>query len=87
MVLKINLDTIDKCEKLVQICKRYQDVTIVDVYYGHYVVDGCSFLGVMSLLLHEVEINIIESKKVTDNIYPIKEMMIQELNDIGAWRE
>ena len=86
-MLKIKLDTIEKCEKLVQICKKYQDVTIVDIYYGHYVVDGCSFLGVMSLLLHEVEINVVESKRVTDDIHPIKEMMTEELKNIGAWRE
>lgn len=44
----------DDAEALVAYCKRFKDNGDIDVRYAHYVVDGCSYLGVLSLVGHEV---------------------------------
>lgn len=78
---KINLDTIKKCEDLARICQKYQNKINVDICYGRYLVDGCSVLGVMSLLLHEAEIWIPKTDEIVTKKFE------EEIAEIGAWKE
>ncbi|WP_281696647.1 hypothetical protein [Bacteroides clarus] len=41
-------------KKLIQLCEKYHDRMEVDVIHGRYIIDGCSMLGVHSLLGHTV---------------------------------
>lgn len=63
MLYKINLSSIDKCRDLVDICNAYRNDVGVDVSYTRYLVDACSFLGVLSLLNHTVALMINSSNK------------------------
>ena len=78
---KIELETTDICEELTKICQKYQDLLKVDICFGRYLVDGCSLLGVMSLMLHEVQICIPENAE---------ECVIKDFEDeiikIGAFK-
>lgn len=78
---KIKLDTVNKCEKLVDACIRFQHKINIDICYGRYLIDGCSILGVMSLIPHEVEIWI---PKTDENITAAFE---EEITEAGAWKE
>ena len=51
-MLNYNLDSVQSAEKLVRLCEKYRDeVEIdIDVIYGRQTVDGCSLLGVTSLI-------------------------------------
>ena len=51
---RINLDSIEKCRQLSNLCEKYKYNTEVDVSHSRYLVDGCSFLGVLSLLTNDV---------------------------------
>lgn len=55
-MISYSLNTIDDAEKLVDICKRYKKEYQMDtdVCFAQYTVNGCSLLGVTSLLGHFV---------------------------------
>lgn len=53
-MLSFNLDSKESAEKLIRLCEKYRDDTEVDVICGRQTVDGCSLLGVMSLIGHFV---------------------------------
>lgn len=78
---KIKLDTTQICDDLVRICQKYGSKMNVDICFGRYLVDGCSILGVMSLLLHEVEIWIPKTDETTLKRFE------EEITEIGAWKE
>ena len=73
----LNLDTLDKANKLVKICEKY-DIDF-DVLYGRYIIDGKSVLGVTSLIGH-----IIKIIPNTNDIL-LLEYIIKDLEEIGAW--
>lgn len=78
---KIKLDTTQTCDALVRICQKYSAKMDVDICYGRYLVDGCSILGVMSLMLHEVEICMSKTNEI------IIKNFEKEIAGIGAWKE
>lgn len=78
---KIRLETTDICEELVDICVKFKDLLNVNICYGRYLVDGCSLLGVMTLLLHDVEIVIPKAEECV-----VKDFE-DEISRIGAWKE
>ena len=80
-MIYIKLDTLEIASKLVKICENYKAHMDIDVILGKYVVDGCSFLGVISLLD-----NVVEVKPITDDDLLV-EYFIKELKDIGALTE
>ena len=51
-MLNYNLDSLQSAEKLVRLCEKYRDEMEldIDVIYGRQTVDGCSLLGVTSLI-------------------------------------
>lgn len=53
-MLSFNIDSMKSAEKLIHLCEKYHDKMEVDVIHGRYIIDGCSMLGVHSLLGHTV---------------------------------
>ena len=51
-MLSFNLDSVQSAEKLIRLCEKYRDNMDldVDVIHGRQTVDGCSLLGVTSLI-------------------------------------
>ena len=51
-MLNYNLDSVQSAEKLVRLCEKCRDEMEmdVDVTHGRQTVDGCSLLGVTSLI-------------------------------------
>ena len=43
-------------EKLIRLCEKYHDDMDIDIMHGRTVVDGCSLLGVTSLIGHFVTV-------------------------------
>lgn len=78
---KIKLDTVEKCEELVNTCIKYKSKINIDICYGRYLVDGCSILGVMSLIPHEVEVWIPKADKKTTSAFK------KDITEVGAWKE
>ena len=65
--------------KFVNICTRYKEKTYVDVVYGRYTLDGCSVLGVSSLIG-----NIVKIIPSTDDALLLGYLR-KDLEEIGAW--
>ena len=76
----LDLSSIDKCRDLCDLCDRYQEID-VDICYKRYLVDGRSFLGILSLLNHKVVVVI-----HTDSKYK-KESFEEDLKKIGGQDE
>lgn len=76
MVL-LNLDSLDKVEKLTRVCERY-DVD-VDIIHGRYTINGKSVLGVTSLIGNIVKI----IPDTNDNL--MLGYITRDLIEIGAW--
>ena len=49
-MLNFNLNSRSAAEKLIRLCEFYKDVMSVDVVCGRQILDGCSMLGVVSLI-------------------------------------
>lgn len=51
-MLYYNLDSLQSAEKLVRLCEKYRDEMEldIDIIYGRQTIDGCSLLGVASLI-------------------------------------
>ena len=64
-MLNYNLDSVQSAEKLVRLCEKYRDEMEldIDVIYGRQTVDGCSLLGVTSLIGHFVTIKPVEKDR------------------------
>ena len=76
----LDLNNIDKCQELCDLCDRHSDID-VDVCYKRYLVDGRSFLGILSLLNHKVIIVIHTDSKFK------KESFMDDLKEIGGQYE
>lgn len=72
-MLNYNLASCEAASKLIRLCEAYKNKMEVDVIHGRYVIDGCSLLGVHSLIS-----NIISLDPQTDN----KELLQQFSNDL-----
>lgn len=55
-MLNYNLDSVQAANKLVQLCEKYHEDMDIDIVHGRYIIDGCSMLGVHSLIGHIVSI-------------------------------
>lgn len=53
-MLNYNIDSVQSAEKLIRLCEKYHDDMDIDIIHGRTVVDGCSLLGVASLIGHFV---------------------------------
>lgn len=53
-MLSFNIDSGESASKLIHLCEKYHDRMEIDVIHGRYVIDGCSTLGVHSLVGHTV---------------------------------
>lgn len=51
-MLNYNLDSVQSAERLIRLCEKYRDEMEldIDVISGRQTVDGCSLLGVTSLV-------------------------------------
>ena len=74
----IKIDSLETVNKLVSICNEYKSRAYVDVIYGRYTVDGCSVLGVASLMGNIVRVK--TNPDINDELY-------EDLKLIGAWVE
>jgi hypothetical protein len=80
-MIYIKLDTLEVANKLVKICEQYKTHVDIDVILGKYVVDGCSFLGVISLLDNIVKI----VPNTNDSL--LLGYFTRDIQEIGAWTE
>lgn len=55
-MLNYNIDSVQSAEKLIRLCEKYHDDMDIDIMHGRTVVDGCSLLGVTSLIGHFVTV-------------------------------
>ena len=55
-MLNYNIDSVKSAEKLIRLCEKYHDDMDIDIMHGRTVVDGCSLLGVTSLIGHFVTV-------------------------------
>ena len=51
-MLNYNLDSVKSAERLIRLCEKYRDCNglDIDIIHGRQTVDGCSLLGVTSLI-------------------------------------
>ena len=51
-MLNYNLDSVKSAERLIRLCEKYRDCNglDIDIVHGRQTVDGCSLLGVTSLI-------------------------------------
>ena len=51
-MLNYNLDSVQSAERLIRLCEKYRDDVglDVDIIHGRQTIDGCSFLGVTSMI-------------------------------------
>ena len=49
-MLSFNIDSKESAEKLIRLCEKYHDDMDIDIIHGRQTVDGCSLLGVTSLI-------------------------------------
>lgn len=49
-MLNCNIDSVQSAEKLIRLCEKYHDDMDIDIIHGRQTVDGCSLLGVTSLI-------------------------------------
>lgn len=78
----IDLDGIEKCRKLSDLCEKYKYNTEVDVSHSRYLIDGCSFLGVLSLLFNRVGLIVRHKHERSEAAHRFEE----ELEKIGGKR-
>lgn len=58
-----NIRTFEDAQNLVKLCDKYNKELTIDVIHGRYMVDGCSVLGVMSLVGNIVTVEAEGEKK------------------------
>lgn len=56
-MLSFNLNSKKSAEDLIKLCEKYRDDVEVEVIHGSQTVNGCSLLGVFSLIGNFVGIN------------------------------
>ena len=56
-MLSFNLNSKKSAEDLIKLCEKYRDDVEVEVIYRNQTVNGCSLLGVFSLIGNFVGIN------------------------------
>ena len=56
-MLSFNLNSKKSAEDLIKLCEKYRDDVEVEVIHGNQTVNGCSLLGVFSLIGNFVGIN------------------------------
>lgn len=49
-MLSYNIDSCESAGKLIHLCEKYHDKMGIDVIHGRTTIDGCSMLGVHSLI-------------------------------------
>ena len=76
----MKLDTLEQVNALVNICTKYKDQTDVDVLYGRYILDGCSALGVTSLVGKIIKIRLNTEDKVLLTYF------FRDLEEIGGYK-
>lgn len=75
----IKLENLGIVENLTKICEQYKEKTDIDVSHGRYTVDGCSVLGVTSLMGNIVKIELSNPDAVVNNEF------FNKLKEIGAF--
>lgn len=79
--------TYDNAEKVIMKCREYDSYFDVDLKVGRYVIDAFSYLGVMSLCNHTVQVKpVIAALKDTIDNEKVKELF-EELKLLGAYEE
>ena len=56
-MIAYNLNDFYAAIHLVKCCEKFKDKFDVDIGYGRYIVDGCSILGVQTVVGHVVSVN------------------------------
>lgn len=77
----LKLDNLEKAKELCKVCDSYKEQMYIDILYGRYTIDGCSMLGVASLLGNVVEI------KPCTNDENLMKLFLADVEKIGAYNE
>lgn len=64
-----NIRTFEDAQNLVKLCDKYSKELTIDVIHGRYMVDGCSALGVMSLVGNIVTVEAEGNEEAKDEFY------------------
>ena len=56
-MFSFNIISEEAAIRLTRLCKKYHKKMDIDVVHGRYIIDGCSILGVYSLIGHIVTID------------------------------
>lgn len=82
-MIAYNLNNIDRAKELVELSEKYSNYFPVDVRQKHYIVDGKSILGVMSMIGNVVEV-IPVMPNIIDEITKQKHFQfIQDIQKLG----
>lgn len=71
-MINIKLETFRNSEDVSKICQTYHDKYYIDMdaYYGRYVIDACSLLGLMSLVGNTIQIRAItDDENISKTLY------------------
>jgi hypothetical protein len=79
-MLTINLDSLDMTKKVAKLCEDYRSSYgfNTDIIKGHYIIDGCSQLALVSLLGNFVTVD-----PLTDDKW-VKDKFIRDIVAIGG---
>lgn len=69
-----NLRSFEDATVLVNLCNKYKNV---DVTYGRYTIDGCSYLAVASLIGKIVGVQIITEDKEVESAFEAELVQLQ----------
>ena len=77
-MIAYNLNDFYAAIHLVKCCEKFKDKFDVDIGYGRYIVDGCSILGVQTIVGHIVSVN-----PQTED----QEMISQFISELKAYKK
>ena len=58
-MLNYNLDSVQTSEKFIRLCEKYQDDMDIEITYGRQTIDGCRLFGLISLIEHFMNVQLI----------------------------
>lgn len=82
-MIAFNLNNIDRAKELVELSEKYSNYFPVDVRQKHYIVDGRSLLGVMSMMGNVVEIIPVLPEVIDESIKQKHFQFIQDIQKLG----
>jgi len=82
-MIAYNLNNIDRAKELVELSEKYSNYFPVDVRQKHYIVDGKSLLGVMSMIGNVVEVIPVMPNNIDETTKQKHFQFIQDIQKLG----